>query len=482
MASSRIPERALRDIWQHQRFASTALHTTDGRAVTVLFPGISNPDSGPDFLDARLRIGGVLYFGDVELHCDADAWRRHRHDANPHYNRVVLHVALTDEGSSPPAQTVSRRILPLLVVHPGPDQPLSDSPEQCPLSHPITRCPARDHIRQEALLGILGELGDERLRDNVRRFHRRLLQLADERCGILRDHRPRCDGPPADIPIPAAPSTTLRDRRLWEQLLYEGIMESLGYDKNREPFLSLARSVPLEALRRYGIHDASTMQAVLFGQGGLLPSTRGVHDRESRRYVLGLKRRWRELFPRQRHPLIHPSRWRFFRLRPANFPTARLAAMAFLLPTLFGDHTLRTIIEIFQEEASSQDIRRRLRSVFRFTPDEFWSRHVRFGRTSGRGGSSLGAGRIGDIVVNDLVPIVILYGEVFDDRRVLASARRFFAEHPSLQVNRVTLLVESHLLRKRRRLMTARVQQGAIHLVQTMCDLTRCAECRVQGG
>ena len=112
MNSPHIPERFLRHIWEQQRFTSTDLHTSDGRKVEILFPGLPNSDAGPDFMNAHIRVGKTIYAGDVELHRDAGEWESHMHSADPHYNRIILHVVLTaDHLRRPPAPQAGDRCL-----------------------------------------------------------------------------------------------------------------------------------------------------------------------------------------------------------------------------------------------------------------------------------------------------------------------------------------------------------------------------------
>ena len=118
MAFPRIPERFLRYVWQRQIFASSPLRTPDGARIVVRFPGSLNPDGGPDFTGASIRIGHVLYRGDVELHIRASSWRAHGHSADPHYNRVILHVVLLPGRTARPPRTASGRVVPLLVLSP----------------------------------------------------------------------------------------------------------------------------------------------------------------------------------------------------------------------------------------------------------------------------------------------------------------------------------------------------------------------------
>ncbi|MEK9139333.1 MAG: DUF2851 family protein, partial [Bacteroidota bacterium] len=119
-----IPERFLRHIWQRQRFNVAEVRTSDGRRVEILSPGVSNTDGGPDFTDARIRIGNIIFSGDVELHHDAQEWESHSHQTDQHYNRVILHVVMSADPLALPSRTVSKRLLPLLVLHPYLDDTL----------------------------------------------------------------------------------------------------------------------------------------------------------------------------------------------------------------------------------------------------------------------------------------------------------------------------------------------------------------------
>ncbi len=101
----------------------------------------------------------------------------------------------------------------------------------------------------------------------------RLKQLIDEQQTTLREPYPRYYGNPDDIPAPQNEYTRkdYASRALWDQVLYEGIVEGMGYAKNRVPFRALSHNLRLEMLRQCTITDSQTMMALLFGAAGLLP-------------------------------------------------------------------------------------------------------------------------------------------------------------------------------------------------------------------
>ena len=492
MALPLIPESILRRIWQEQRFSHGHLATADGRAVTILSPGTPNDDAGPDFLDARIRVGSTTYRGDVELHVSAQEWLAHKHDRDPHYNGVILHVVLSAEPLSPPARTQSKRIIPLLVLHPFLDERTREAwstlDKERAQRGPIPCRDLNDGVSARVILGWLETLGLERIELKLRRYEERLKQLVDHACGTVREPFPRYYGNPADIPPPRKEYTRkdFLNKELWEQLLYEGIMEALGYAKNQKPFLHLAQSMPLTVLRRFPLNDTVTMMALLFGAASLLPAASAVHEPESRVYLAALKRRWRTLRPAVAGNVLHEGDWLFFRLRPQNFPTARLAAFCFLLPRLFGNDAFRSLMTMMKDGTlGAKERRARLHALFSFTPDAFWQAHYHFtsrkkpDARTGSFGIALGADRINDILINTIVPFMLLYARLFREAGLTRNVHRLLVALPPLQDNAVSDIIRRDLLKQKAALRHALHHQGAMQVYRFYCTALRCADCAV---
>ena len=85
-------EDLIRYVWKHRLFPLTTLLTTDGQEVEVVHPGMENRNDGPDFFNAKVKIGGTLWVGNVEIHGKASDWYLHGHETNKRYDSVVLHV------------------------------------------------------------------------------------------------------------------------------------------------------------------------------------------------------------------------------------------------------------------------------------------------------------------------------------------------------------------------------------------------------
>ncbi len=490
-----MPEVILRRIWQGQNFSTGHLTTSDKRSVTILSPGTPNTDAGPDFLNAKIAIGKTTFHGDVEIHMTAEEWRTHKHDIDPHYNKVILHVVLTVDPLSPPSRTASRRPIPLLVLHPFLDEKFHRAwatallSEQAGATSTLFCKDVNADVPAKIILTWLEKLANERVELKVRRYEERLKQLVDETRHVIREPYPRYYGNPADIPSPGNDYTKkdFSKKDLWEQLLYEGIMESFGYSRNTKPFLELARSMQLRTLRTRSLDKTQEMMAMLFGAAGILPSRDEMPNPESRRYVNELKKIWKTFRPQFKETMLGTGDWLFFRLRPNNFPTARLAAMCFLLPNLFGDESFRRLIRIFKDVSLTPKERiRRLSDMFQFEPDEFWKHNYHFkGKKSSSAddsqtaGVSLGAARINDIIVNTIVPIVLLYARIFKDSSIGKNVRAMLIALPASQENPLTQIIQTQLMDKKGSLNSALLQQGAIQLFRFYCVPARCLECAV---
>ena len=93
-------EQLIHYVWKHKLFPLTELKTTDGQEVEVIDTGLHNHNAGPDFFNAKVKIGGTLWVGNVEIHDRASDWFLHRHDRDPNYNNVILStLMLRHEGA-----------------------------------------------------------------------------------------------------------------------------------------------------------------------------------------------------------------------------------------------------------------------------------------------------------------------------------------------------------------------------------------------
>jgi hypothetical protein len=469
-----IHERFLRHIWKKQYLQTLGLTTIDGRVLEIIAPGIPNTDAGPDFLDARIRIDGRTLRGDIELHQRNSDWIRHRHSHNCNYNRVILHVVLYDDHVSQP-MTESGRPIPVLSLQRFLDDSFravwdrsiaDDRAERSPAlfcsdsSNPISP----DEYRQ-----WLFRLFNERMELKLRRFEGRIKELIDEQRLAIREPKMRYYGDIDELPVPNHEYTQhdFTPRWLWEQVLYEGMFEALGYSKNREPFLTLARNVRIDFLRE---RIASTpedqqtvLRAILFGVAGFLP-TSDTSDTSLADDDKCVVKYWRETDSYYTRERLQKSDWLFFRLRPNNFPTRRLQAGVDIVQRFLDEDLVQKIIQSVKADSTSRVHIRELRLLLTNTHRDDNS-------------AILGRYRIDDILINVVFPLVLLYARVFKDTGIRETVHRVVEEYPSLSENSVTQYIRRSIPGLGTTLKGAQAQQGMIHLYNFYCTENRCNEC-----
>lgn len=487
-----IHERFLRHLWSHQYVQQKALETTDGRALRVLDVGSLNTDGGPDFRDAVIRLGSVTYRGDVEFHRTVVEWLHHQHDRDQRYNRVILHVVLEREYGHTRTLVPTGRSVPVLVLEPF----LSESirslwhkmifDEQARAQNEIPCSGRNQSVDPDVLRGWIRRLAVERLELKLRRFDERLRELAQLRLLAVHDHRDRqgrwrVQGNPDDIPPPHRELTqaNLARREFWDQLLYEGVMECLGYSKNQESFLRLARGVTLEELRSLCADNEIALQAMLLGAAGLLPKMKEVKDKESREFVRLLNGEWRTRKKLYRSIILHPGDWQFFPTRPGNFPTIRIAAASALVHRVLYDDLFRRLIETLKAEAGNAAKVRDIRHLLAIAPLPFWTHHYQFDHATKKLTRPLGIERTDEIITNAVVPLVLLYARTFKDRYAREGALQLFESMPPSVENSITRLMKKQLLKEKLGMESVSVQQGVIQLYKFYCREERCAECEV---
>ncbi len=444
-----FPEAKLHEIWRGQLIPAQHLQTDDGHALEVVNPGRYNSDSGPDFRRATVRLGGKLIAGDIECHLNAADWEAHGHQRDPAYNDVVLHVALRESHS--PVSTVVRenglRVPQLLL----PEKFVREFvlAETALLACPLSR------TSPEKIFATVHHAGALRLEAKAEAFAEQV------------------------------------NHNSWDQAVYRGIAEALGYDKNQEPFRQLADLLPIELLfaelRAAREHAPEVLlEALLFGAAGFLADQVAPVEAEVAAFVAPRKILWAEL----RHTLqlrpLRPEAWHFFRLRPPNFPTRRLAALGQLILKFYRQGILEHLAATVQALGNEpKKLMSELLQYFICPAQGFWQSHydLRGRRLSARAriGDLLGRERARDILVNIILPGLWFYFRAADNATLQNQVQETYSLLPKLQENQITRAMREQLSRKfsvsTKLGKFARDQQGLIYLQKLYCRPLRCEEC-----
>ena len=413
-------ERHLVDVWRQQRLPTVGLLSENGEEVRIIYPGRPGDGAGPDFADAVIECGHRRLTGDVELHISTSQWYDHGHHRDPTYNGVALHVVVRADFPEPTRRQDGRTV-PVLVV----SRYLRATPRPVG-SRPGPNCPgAARHRAPEALGRRLDRSGDERFRAKTARFA-------------------------ADLghTDPA-------------QVLFQGVMEALGYSRNKAPFLELARRLPVADLATEGVEP---IQARLFGAAGLFPSQRMARvpvDETTWR----LEALWRAGPPVAPMP---SGSWQLLRVRPNNSPLRRMAAMAHLIeryPNLL-DGLLGRLPGAPHRGAGME-----MESGLLVSGGGYWAEHQDFASPCPANPTLLGRGRAGEIVVNVLLPFAAALGR--------PQAQAIYGTYHRLAPNSVEAHMADQLGIGPRVVNSARRQQGLLHLYAAFCTRGQCAACRL---
>ena len=450
---SRIDEARVQKMWHEQHFFHTDMESIDRRAIRVLKPGIWNHNDGPDFMHAEIEIDGKLQIGDVEIHVRSSEWYTHQHHLNSRYNRVILHaVFFNDDFNLRTRLQNGKRISTLellkwVAVDTG---DLYDNATDTTTTDGLCRITGKQ-LNIEILKGVFESLGRERFLEKTESMR------------------------------------LLRTRLDFEQLLYEGIMEALGYERNSKAMRELAQQVPFADLDQ---KSELEIQATLFGVAGLLPSQREKPlppETMDDPGIVALENQWRTSEYAELPPRMTEAQWRFTG-RPLNHPVRRIAAMAQLIHRCQGS-LMMYFLPICEKVATAdtkralQTIQTELRAHLMLEPTGYWDQHSNFGLESTRKTALLGRGRAIDIIINKILPIAYIWAVEADSQQLQEAVLRLYSAGTKSTGNKIIRKIDKQIFTEAQQMRhlepTAKIEQGIIRLYKNYCADQLCDLCPI---
>jgi hypothetical protein len=410
-----MTERLLQYIWQFQHFNRHELTTTGGEPVFVFSPGMYNTNQGPDFFNARIRIGPVTWSGSVELHLHTSDWNKHAHENDPHYSNVMLHVVWEDDGdvNDLPVLELKSRISKLLLQR---YQSLLQSTAFIPCGKKITH---------------LEDIAWQSWKDRL--LAERLLRKA------------------------AITNIFLQQNNFhWEETFWWLLARGFGSHLNADFFESVARSVPLALLARHK-SQLHQLEALLLGQAGLL------NEEYQEDYAILLQKEYQ--FLRRKYELcpVHGQPV-FLRMRPVNFPTVRLAQLAMLI------HQTSHLFTRVKEAAQAKDIRLWLD----VTANDYWHYHYRLGELTSFRPKKLGMAMADSIIINTIIPILFAYGHYHQEESLRQRVLQWLDDMPA-ETNAIIHGYRELGMQAN----TAGDTQALLELKSQYCNQRKCLDCSV---
>jgi glycerophosphoryl diester phosphodiesterase len=415
-------EQFLHYLWQFQAFDKSDLRTQAGEAINIYKTGLLNTDAGPDFMNARIKIGEIEWVGNVEIHINSSHWNQHQHQYNRAYENVILHVVWEND------QAILRHdnsTIPTLELKSITDSGIFKKYLQLIENQSIIPCESQ--FRGVSALSKIAML------DKV--LTKRLQQKAEIAAELL--HQNNGD---------------------WEETAYQLLARNFGFKLNTEPFLRLAKNVQLKTLQKHR-DNLTQIEALLFGQSGLL------NDSELDEYVEKLKNEADFLSKKYTiNSQLAAHEWKFLRTRPANFPTIRVAQFAKLV---YQQHSF---FSLFTQTDSVKELKEKLQ----VNQSDYWTNHHHFNKKSSRILLGLGKDSIENLIINTAIPLLVCYAQSIDNQELIERAIRFL-ESISAEKNKITDIWEELDMS----IKTAYDSQGCIELYNNFCTKKLCLQCNV---
>ncbi len=421
-------EQLLHYVWKHKLFPLTELSTTQGRRVEVIDPGLHNSNAGPDFFNAKVKINGMLWVGNIEIHDKASDWVLHGHDKDERYDNVILHVCgcVDAEVMNSKGEYLTQMVLSV------PDSVINNykellSVDQYPPCYQIIPSLARLTVH-----AWMSALQTERLSQKTEAIEERVK---------------RCNGD-------------------WENAYFVTLARNFGFGINGDAFEEWALHIPLHAVDHHR-DDLFQIEAIFMGQAGLLEldtiPERYQKDALNDGYFAKLRKEYQYLAHKFGLKPMDYKLWRFLRLRPQNFPHIRISQLAYLY------HQRRASLSQLLETYSVKDAKEVLATAV--TP--YWETHYTFGSTSVRNDKNLSPFSLNLLCINTVVPILFAYGRHRGEEKYCDRAFDFLEQLKPENNHIIRLWQQCGLV-----VENAGDSQALIQLKKEYCDKKECLRCR----
>ncbi len=415
-----ISEDFLHYVWKYQKWKNSNLSTIDGLPIVVFETGFHNNNSGPDFEQARLKIGDIEWVGCVEIHVKSSDWNRHLHTSDPAYHNVILHVVYQHDVSI----TINNYTVPTLELKHLIDPSLISS--------------YQNHINNPGSIACNKQLTERFDLSYVSMLEKVLVERLEEKAESVQE-------------------VLKANKNDWEATAFQIVTRSFGFSVNKSVFTQLAKRLPYDILKKNFCNQFKT-EALLFGQSGFLTEEKDT-------YQIALKKEYDYLSVKyQLPPSLHKHEWKFGKMRPANFPTVRLSQLAGFLaynPKLF--HLL------IDEKDPIQ-----LVNQLKFEVSDYWKKNYDFGKPRKRSSFTIGKTSFEALVINSVVPILAAYskysGNVGFMDRAMSILETLQAEQNSITEQWKNL---------NRKPNSALESQAQIQLLNEYCKKRKCLSCAI---
>jgi hypothetical protein len=419
-----MKEEFLHYLWKYSLYDMESLVDNEKNKIIILNPGEYNRDSGPDFFNARISVAGTVWAGNIEIHTKSSHFDNHGHQNDPAFNNVILHIVSEN------------------------DKRVYNSKGEEILTAKISFDPAY----YEKYISLINNPYIIACQDDIKEFDAILVRhwlntLIIERLQSKSES------------ILKIFSETGND---WDETFYRLLARYFGFRVNTEPFEMLATALPYRIIRKHS-DNIFQIEALLFGTAGLL-ETGLFKEALSDEYYSNLVKEYSVLSAKYSLQPLHGWLWKFSRLRPSNFPTIRLSQLAALLSVSGG---------LFSRVLEAADIKH-IKGLFEVSASAYWNDHFVFARESRNVIKHTGSQAIEILLINSVIPLIFVYGQMRDNQELSERALSFLEE---ISPEGNTIIAEweaAGLLAE-----SAFYSQALIQLRNEYCKKRKCLDCRI---
>lgn len=415
-----MQEEFLHHIWQFQRLDTCSLRTTQGDELQVVKPGSYLKSSGPDFFNAQIVIGNQKWAGNIEVHSKSSDWYLHNHQEDDNYNNVILHVVWENDVD---VFRKDNSIIPVLELSEFISEELLLKYNKLKQQKSWINCENDIQIISEFVLKNWQErLYFERLEKKSEEIHQMLEFSKSD----------------------------------WEAVFFCFLAKNFGLNVNGDVFFRMAKSIPFEIVRKESF-NSENLEALFYGSLNMLNSN---HEDT---YCKDLYSHWEYVKQKYNLEIAIHEQVEFFKLRPDNFPTIRLAQLA----RLYSLHQ-----NLFSKviNASTTDD---LYNLFAVSVNNYWEYHYQFDKLSPKKKKTLSKSFIDLLIINTIVPFKFLYDrslgkDTFED--CIKIIQEIKPEKNVVIEKFKNIGVKSE---------NAFQTQSLLHLKKVYCDSGKCLKCSI---
>ncbi len=414
-----MSEELLQYLWKYRLYKPEIYKTCDGQVVEIINPGVHNFDSGPDFFNAKIKIGGTLWAGNVEIHNKSSDWNKHGHNLNKSYDNVILHVVtINDE----PTFNSSKIKVPVWQM---PLEPSYINNYQSLIANKEIPCgKSLSQINQFEISNWIERMTIEKLEIRVDLIRQMLNQYKNN----------------------------------WDEVFYILLVRNFGFGTNSQPFEQLAKLTPWKIITKTN-KNLYNLEALFLGQAGFLSKKDFLDE-----HIKNLQTEYEFMSKKYNITGVSSHHWKFLRLRPSNFPTLRLAQLSnlfFLNKIPFANildcQTIDELINLLNVKASS-----------------YWDTHYRPNVESPYQPKQIGKTSSELIIINTIAPLLFAFGKIRDNNIYCQNALQFL-EALKPEKNKII----SGWSKFGITVLNAFQTQGLLHLNKNFCLHYKCIHCRI---